>query len=76
MNHKDIAKYERRAQQLRDGLRNMRKVEVRDVVRILGLRSTSHALTIMHEFVQMGHLKYEPPQNGAKYGDYYLIEVQ
>ena len=69
--HKDIEKYKQRAQLLREKL-TRQKVEVRDVVRVLELHSTSHALTIMRELAQMGFLEYEPPAEDAKYGDYFF----
>lgn len=70
-NKKDEDKYRQRAMLLREALKRQ-KVEVRDVVRVLHLNSTSHALLIMRELVTMGYLEYDPPQGDARYGDYFF----
>lgn len=75
MSHKDVEKYKQRALVLRREL-NRQRVEVRDVVRVLHLRSTSHALNIMQELVSMGLLEYDAPQGEARYGDYFFPTEQ
>lgn len=48
------------------------RLEVREVQQALGLFSTSHALLEMKAWCEIGLVEYEEPQEGKRYGTYYL----
>ena len=60
---------------LRKRLPSRVRLEVRDVQQALGMASTSHALTEMKAWQEMGLVEYEEPTDGRRYGTYYLKPV-
>lgn len=48
------------------------RLEVRDVQQALGLSSTSLAFAEMKAWIEMKLVDYDPPENGKRYGTYFL----